>query len=100
MGKIPKSFMLFGATIKIIFDSKTCDDRSQYGHASYGESEIVLTKTDHTIKLSEDKILDTFYHEKIHMILDTMNERELSRNEKFVDIFAKLLRQSDESAIY
>ena len=44
--------------------------------------------------------MDTFYHEKVHIILDTMGERELSQNEKFVDTFAKLLRQSDETANY
>jgi hypothetical protein len=98
--KVPKWFYLFATKIEVVYDSQLCDHKHQYGQASYGESKITLTKTDHTAKLSEGKILDTFYHEKIHIILETMNEYELSKNEKFVDVFAKLLRQSDETSVY
>ena len=36
---------------------------------------------------------DTFIHEIIHGILDTMGETELSSNEKFVNTFAGYLYQ-------
>jgi len=65
---------------------------------SFSESKITLSTTHGVDKLSDDKILNTFYHEKVHAILDTMHERELSANEKFVDTFANLLRQSDETS--
>lgn len=97
---IPKSFKLFGTTIKIAWDNDLCNHKSQYGESSYSESKITLSEVHGILKLSEDKIMDTFYHEKVHMILDTMNERDLSGNERFVDVFAKLLRQSDETAEY
>ena len=45
-------------------------------------------------------MLNTFYHEKVHAILRAMNEEELNENEKFVDVFAKLLRQSDETSTF
>ena len=98
--KIPKSFKLFGTTINIEFDNKRMNDKGLYGESSYSESKITLADTDGTNDLSNGKIQDTFYHEKVHIILDTMHEYELSKNEKFVDIFGKLLRQSDETAEY
>lgn len=98
--KIPKSFKLFATTITVIFDNRMMNEKQRYGEARYSQSQIVLAETDNHERLSEDKMLDTFYHEKIHSILDAMNERDLSSNEKFVDVFAKLLRQSDETSVY
>ncbi len=100
MQNIPKSFYLFATKILIEFDNKFCDLRQSYGYADYGSSKIVLSDINGITPLSEGKIMDTFYHEKVHMILDSMKEYELSKNEKFVDVFAKLLRQSDQTAIY
>jgi hypothetical protein len=42
--------------------------------------------------MSENQLLNGY------AILDAMNEKDLNNNEKFVDLFAKLLRQSDETA--
>ncbi len=98
--KIPTSFKLFGTTINIEWDNKRLNDKRNYGEASYGQSKIFLSTTQELEPLSEDKIMDTFYHEKVHIILNMMNERELSENEKFVDVFGKLLRQSDETITY
>ena len=95
---IPKKFKLFGTTINVVFDNERMNDKSQYGEASYSQSKITLSTTHGVDKLSKDKIEDTFYHEKVHLILDTMQEYDLSKNEKFVDIFAKLWRQSDITA--
>lgn len=71
-----------------------------YGLASYGLCEITLATTEGINKLATDRIADCFYHEKVHIILDAMHRRELSKDEDFVDVFAKLLRQSDETAEY
>jgi hypothetical protein len=98
--RIPKSFKLFGTTINIVWDNQKMNDKSRYGESRYSESKIILSTTDGLDNLSEGRILDTFYHEKVHMILDSMKEHELSSNEKFVDTFAKLLRQSDVTAEY
>lgn len=100
MEKIPKSFKLFGTTINIVWENERLNDHKVYGLAEYSKSQITLSTTHSTDNLSEDRMLDTFYHEKVHTILDAMNERDLSENEKFVDVFAKLLRQSDETAKY
>lgn len=98
--RIPKSFKLFATPIEVVFDNNRMQDMGCYGLAEYSFSKITLADMYELKPLSDGKIMDTFYHEKVHMILDTMNERDLSQNEKFVDTFAKLLRQSDETAIY
>lgn len=98
--KIPKSFKLFATTIKVVQDNKRMNDKNRYGESDYSTSQITLSTTNGIDELSEDKKIDTFYHERVHMILDHMQEYDLSRNEKFVDIFAKLLRQADETAEY
>lgn len=100
MNKIPKRFKLFGSTINIVWDNKLMNQKENYGEAHYSQSKIILSHTHGVEPLSQDKILDTYYHEKVHLILDTMNEKELSRNERFVDVFAKLLRQSDITSEY
>jgi hypothetical protein len=74
------------------------DDRNSYGNFNESTSQITLTSIDGMLDISKDKILDTFYHEKVHSILVSMGEKELNKNEQFVDVFAKLLRQSDETA--
>lgn len=98
--EIPKRFKLFGTTYNIVWDNKKMNDLELYGQTNYSRSEIILTNVNGLDPLSDDKMMDTFYHEKLHAILDMMNERDLSTNEKFVDVFAKLLRQADETAEY
>jgi len=98
--KIPKSFKLFGTTINIVWDNLRMNDVHAFGLFEYAKSQITLANKDGIDDISEYKILDTFYHEKVHAILTAMRERELSDNEKFVDVFAKLLRQADETSIY
>ena len=98
INKIPTKFKLFGTTVNVIWNNERLNDKKVYGLSDYGKSEITLSTTQGTDKLSEDRIMDCFYHERTHSILDAMNENELSENEKFVDVFSKLLRQADETA--
>jgi hypothetical protein len=98
--QLPKEFKLFGSTINVSFKNKDNNEGERYGAFQYSKCEITLSTTQLLDKLAEDRIKDTFYHEKVHAILDFMSEKELSENEKFVDIFGKLLRQSDETSIW
>lgn len=98
--KIPKKFKLFGTTYKVLWDNQRMNDKQYYGLCDSSKSEITLSTTKGLDELSEDLIVDTWYHERTHAILDMMNEYELSENEKFVDVFSKLLRQADETAEY
>ncbi len=93
----PFKFKLFATTIDVVWDNKRMNDKRIYGESDYSSSKITLSTSNGTDELSDDKIKDTFYHEKVHMILDTMHEYDLSKKESFVDQFAKLWRQSDET---
>ena len=98
--RVPKSFKLFGSTINVVWNNKRLNDKEAYGFSNYSTDQIMLSTHDHGEELSEGRVLDTFYHERTHQILDAMGERELSSNEKFVDVFSKLQRQADETAEY
>lgn len=98
--KIPKSFKLFASTFNVVFDNQRMDDQNAYGITEHERFEITLSDCYNGKKLSKDTIVDTFYHEKVHAILVAMNEHKLNKNEPFIDVFAKLLRQSDETAKY
>lgn len=98
--KIPKRFKLFATTINVVFDNKKMHEESTIGLVEWKKSVITLSDESNNEKIDEDVIADTFCHEKVHAILDSMGEVELSGNEKFVEVFSKLLRQSDESAEY
>lgn len=98
--RIPKSFKLFGNTINVIYDNIDLNKRKLYGESIYSRFLIVLSTEDNHIELNDDVIMDTFYHEKIHMILDSMGRHELSSDESFVDIFSKLLKQADYTENY
>ena len=100
MIKIPKSFKLFASKIKVVVDDKRMNDKHRYGECDYSTSQITLSTVNGVEELSDDKRMDTFYHERVHMILDHMHEYDLSQNEKFVDLFAKLQRQADETSEY
>jgi hypothetical protein len=95
---IPKSFRLFSTKIDIVIDNERLNELKLYGQCDYGQSKIFIAEVQERKSLSNDKIKDTYYHEKVHMILDTMGEDKLSSDEKFVDLFSKLLRQSDETS--
>jgi hypothetical protein len=97
---IPKSFKLFATTVHVVFNDYRLSDLKAYGYWHPSESTVTLALKDGLTPIPDDKVMDTFYHEKVHAILDTMHEYELSNNEKFVTTFAKLLRQADETAEY
>ena len=98
--EIPKSFKLFGTTYSIVWDDKRANEIGAYGKISYTASEILLSESFGGVSLSDDQKANTFYHERVHAILYEMGESELNENEKFVDIFAKLWKQSEDTAVY
>lgn len=98
--KIPKKFKLFNTVVDVIFNDSKCNEERAFGISDNVKSEITLCNVYAGKNLSKDVVLDTLYHERTHQILDAMGEYELSKNEKFVDIFSKLQRQADETAIF
>lgn len=95
---IPKKFKVFASTINVGYDSVRLSNEGALGDCSFTDGKISICKKYKGEKIPKSCMVDTFYHEKVHIILDAMGEHELSKDEKFVEIFARLLRQSDESA--
>ena len=98
--KIPKKFKVFASTINVTYDNTRLSNEGILGDCSYTDSKIAICSNYKGEPINKCGITDTFYHEKIHIILDSMGEHELSKNEKFVEVFSRLLRQSDETSEY
>lgn len=97
---IPNKFQVFATIINVYYDNVRLSNEGILGDCSYTDSQITLCTHYKGSEMNKSAVLDTFYHEKIHIILDAMGEHKLSQNEKFVEVFARLLRQSDETSKY
>lgn len=101
---IPIQFELINNLIKVEMEDKavlrSLQDRNMYGEANYTKNQITINNTIDNEPIDRIKQVETFYHEKVHFILDAMGEHDMRVNEKFVDLFARLLLQSDMSAVY
>lgn len=95
---IPKRFKVFASTINVVFDNVRLSNEGILGDCSFTDNQISICSEFKSDKVTDCNTVDTFYHEKVHIILDAMGEHELSKKEKFVEVFSRLLRQSDESA--
>ena len=100
ISKIPIKFKVFASTIDVVFDNERLSNEGILGDCSFTDNNISICSEYNGEKVTECNTLDTFYHEKVHIILDAMGEHKLSKKEKFVEVFARLLRQSDESSEY
>lgn len=93
---IPEKFKLYGHTITVESHDEVLNEKDYVGLTVPELLSIALSLTnDEGKKRKPTLILETYYHEKVHMILRMMNEDKLYKNEKFVDEFANLLLQSD-----
>ena len=91
--KYPSRFKIFGINWKIIDGTDYLENKGLYGECSYTEKLIRIAIKAHGIERHSDDIQQTILHEIMHAILHSMNEDELSKNEKFVDIFASIFHQ-------
>ena len=97
--KIPAQIKLGGQTIEIRRVER-CDDNA-VGETSICEGKIEIADVfDKTRKQSETSKDNTFYHELTHAILETMGEKDLSGNEKFVSCFASFLADAMDKAYF
>ena len=78
---------------KVKIDNKRLDDLNLLGLCEYSKSLITL----HDGIESTELIEQTFYHELVHAILDTIGKRELSEDENFVQEFSLLLHQFEKT---
>lgn len=98
--KIPKQFQLGGRTITVKSKKDLVDKFDLVGSAEYREDAIFLQKNSVSCYRTSDGIEEVYLHELTHWILQTMEERELARNEKFVNTFAVFLHQILKTSRY
>ena len=87
--KIPSKIRIGGQDIEVCVVERIEDDK--LGQICVAEGKILIADSFYTKKQSNSSKVNTFVHEVVHGILDTMGETELSRNEKFVLTFSSFI---------
>ena len=94
---IPKKIRIGGQDISVV--NKERLDNDILGEICLAEGVLQIADTFRNIKQSESSKTNTFIHEIVHGILDTMGESKLSKSERFVCTFASLLVDTIEEII-
>ena len=97
--KIPNKISVGGQEINITEVDHLQNDN--LGRCYIGAGFIkIANKVTEGLDQTESSKINTFYHELIHCILDTMGEHELSANEKFVSCFSGFLTEAMRNAYF
>ena len=86
--KIPGKIRIGGQDVEIRFVEHL--ENANLGHICLAEGLMEIADCFNDKKQSETSKVQTFIHEVIHGVLDTMGENKLSYNEKFVNTFSSL----------
>lgn len=113
--RIPKSFVLLGHKYKIVQVPDLLAEEDVYGDEDYSGRQIriqpkAMVPSEYThprkgpqscvIEVTDEQVIDTYFHETFHAILDSIGEEELSENEKFVNLVAKAMLEIYLSSDY
>lgn len=91
--EIPKEFYIGGLKYNVVFDNEECIKERMFGQMNCHTNKITLSNKSNQGDLPKDLVEQTFIHEAVHGILETMQEHELNGNEKFVNTFSTFLHQ-------
>lgn len=111
---IPKNFILLGHKYSVVIKKDLFETEGCYGNADEDLKLIQLQdmgtvtrryeengKTFETsMDITEEMVIETFFHEVMHIIFDAMGEEELSENEKLVNILGKAWLEIYLSSVY
>ena len=86
---IPNIIRIGGQDISVV--SKERLDNNDLGTICIAEGVLQIADNFNNSTQCQGSKINTFIHEVVHGVLDTMGEFELSKNEKFVCTFASLL---------
>lgn len=101
--QIPKSFQLFGHTIKVTFDNQLSNAHDCTGEAHFRFNEIRLQGQEGYVGRPESKVDQDFFHELVHFILyygECEATKDLWKNEKVTDRISLMLHQALKTAVY
>ena len=88
--RFPSAYYVGGQRIEVSFVDHLPNDNLGTSSVCCGEIKIA-NKVNEGRDQSPSSKFNTFWHEVVHTILDTMQENELSENEKFVGVFSSML---------
>ena len=88
--RFPSAYYVGGQRIEVSFVDHLPNDNLGTSSVCCGEIKIA-NKVNEGRDQSPSSKLNTLWHEVVHTILDTMQENELSANEKFVGVFSSML---------
>ena len=94
---IPDKIRIGGQDISVV--NKEHLDVDELGNICLAEGVLKIADNCNNRKQCESSKINTFIHEVVHGVLDTMGEFELSKNEKFVCTFASLLVDTIEEIV-
>ena len=86
---IPDKIRIGGQEISVVKEERLDDNK--LGTICVAEGVLRIANNFSNLQQCESSKINTFIHEIVHGILDTMGESELSGNEKFVSTFSSLL---------
>jgi hypothetical protein len=93
--RLPKTIQLAGLTITVNQIEGMVEADEVIGSTDYPSQLINIDPS----ASPHDWMMQAYYHEKVHWILHMMMH-PLQEDEKFVDMFAHLLYQSDKTATF
>lgn len=97
--KIPQNYRVGGTTMQVRIVDR-CSDNA-FGECFLGAGYIEIAETvNKDDKQSADSKVNTFYHELVHSILDTMGYSDMSKDEKFVNCFAGFLTEAMQNSVF
>jgi hypothetical protein len=114
--RIPKEFTLFGHRYSVIIDDQLFTRDNCYGQADDDARHIKIQKKGTvsrkddveegeaekftSIEITDEVILETFYHELTHIIFDALGEYKLSQKERLVNMIGKAMLEVYLSSAY
>ena len=87
--KIPSKIRIGGQDINVCIVDRI--EGEKLGQICVAEGKMLIADNFSTSKQSESSKVNTFIHEVVHGILDTLGENEMSENEKLVSTFSSFL---------
>ncbi len=102
--RIPKSFQLYGQTIKVKYGNRLLMDEDALGVARFLMNEIHLLPNSDGIPRTKEQIEKTYLHELVHWLFyytfNGTDNAELITDEFAVDNIANLLHQVLKTSKY
>jgi hypothetical protein len=112
--KIPKEFTLFGHRYTIEVQEDLFEKNQCYGTADEDLKKIIIQSkklvnklskdgkkvTSQEMEITDETFLETYYHEMVHIIFDSIGQEKLSQNEALVNMVGKALLEIYLSSIY